>query len=145
MVDVDAQHALEVAAIQDQQPVETLGADGADEPLGVGVCLWCADRRVDHLDALAAEDLVEGGGESHEGGPPRRADFARRDKARAEEACSCCTLDWISAADVSISTCCCLTGVVLSGVRFLRMSMVSHRWCSDWTMQTNRCVRRSSR
>src|SRR6266487_2747102 len=63
MVDVDAQHALEMAAIQDQQPVETLGADGADEPLGVGVCLWCSDRRVDHLDALAPEDLVEGGGE----------------------------------------------------------------------------------
>ena len=36
-------------------------------------------------------------------------------------------------------------GVVLSGVRFLRMSMVWHRWCSDWTMRTSRCVRRSSR
>jgi hypothetical protein len=31
MVDVDAQDPFEVAAVEDQQPVETLGADGADE------------------------------------------------------------------------------------------------------------------
>ena len=56
---VEAQHAFEVAAAEDQQPVETLGADGADEALGIGIRLRCADRRVDHLDRLAAEDLVE--------------------------------------------------------------------------------------
>jgi hypothetical protein len=41
---VDAEHPLEVAAAQDQQPVETFGADGANEALGVRVCLWRADR-----------------------------------------------------------------------------------------------------
>jgi hypothetical protein len=32
---VEAQHSFEVAAAEDQQPVETLGADGADEALGI--------------------------------------------------------------------------------------------------------------
>jgi hypothetical protein len=36
MLDEDAQHALEVAAVEDQQPVEALGADGSDESLGDG-------------------------------------------------------------------------------------------------------------
>src|SRR5437870_638725 len=49
-----------MSAADNQQPVETLGADGADEALGVGVCLWRADRRMDHFDAFAAEDLVKG-------------------------------------------------------------------------------------
>jgi hypothetical protein len=31
VVDVDVKHALEVAAVEDQQPVETLGAHRADE------------------------------------------------------------------------------------------------------------------
>jgi hypothetical protein len=55
-----AKHVLEMSAADDQQPVETLGADGADEALGVGVCLWRTDRRMDHVDTFAAEDLVEG-------------------------------------------------------------------------------------
>ena len=57
---VDAQHRLEVAATEDEQPVETLGADGADEALSIGIRLRCADR---HLDRFAAEDLVEDGAE----------------------------------------------------------------------------------
>src|SRR6266508_2587533 len=60
---VDAEHTFEVAATNDEQPVETLGADSADEALGVGVRLWCADWCLDHRDAFAAEDLVEGGAE----------------------------------------------------------------------------------
>jgi hypothetical protein len=40
VVDVDAQDALEVTAVEDQQPVEAFGADGSDEALGDGVCLW---------------------------------------------------------------------------------------------------------
>src|SRR5512133_3045643 len=57
---VAAEYVLEVAAADYQQPVETLGADAADEALRVGVCLGCTDRRVDHLESFAAEDLVEG-------------------------------------------------------------------------------------
>src|SRR5262245_60929806 len=40
---VRLEHVLEMSAADDQQPVETLGADGADEALGVGVCLWRTD------------------------------------------------------------------------------------------------------
>jgi hypothetical protein len=61
MLGVDAQYRFEVAAAKDQQPVETLGTDGADEALGLGVRLGCTDRRVDHSDVFAAEDLIEGG------------------------------------------------------------------------------------
>ena len=63
VLDVDGQDVFEVAAPDDQQPVETLVADGTDEALGVGVQLRGADRRVDHLDPFAAEDLVEGAAE----------------------------------------------------------------------------------
>ena len=44
VLDVDAQHALEVAAVEDQQPVEALAADGSDEALGDGVCLAALAR-----------------------------------------------------------------------------------------------------
>jgi hypothetical protein len=60
---VSAEHVLEVSAADDQQPVETLGAHRTDEALGVGVRLWRSDRRVDHLDRFAAEDLVEASAE----------------------------------------------------------------------------------
>ncbi len=33
VVDVDAEHAFEVSAVEDQQPVETLGTHGSDEAL----------------------------------------------------------------------------------------------------------------
>jgi hypothetical protein len=60
---VRADHAFEVAAAEDQQPVETLGAYGANEALRIGIRLRCTDRRPNHPDAFAAEDLVEGGRE----------------------------------------------------------------------------------
>jgi hypothetical protein len=34
VVDEDAEYLLEVTAVEDQQPVEAFGADGADEPFG---------------------------------------------------------------------------------------------------------------
>jgi hypothetical protein len=58
---VAAEHVFEVAAAEDQQPVEKLGADRVHEPLCVGVCLWRLNRRLDDLDSFAVEDLVEGG------------------------------------------------------------------------------------
>src|SRR5947208_9005939 len=63
VLDVAPQDRVEVAAAEDEEPVETLGADGADEPLGVGVRLWCAHRGGDDSDALAAKHLVERHGE----------------------------------------------------------------------------------
>jgi hypothetical protein len=59
MVDVDTQHSFEVAAVEDQQPVEALGAHGSDEALCDRVRFGRADRRPDDLDAFAAEDGVE--------------------------------------------------------------------------------------
>jgi hypothetical protein len=46
VVDEDAQHLLEVAAVEDQQPVETFGADGSGKPLGDRVRLRCPHRRL---------------------------------------------------------------------------------------------------
>jgi hypothetical protein len=63
VLDVDAQDAFEVAAADDQEPVETFRSDRADEALGVGVRLRRSHRRVDHPDPFAAEDLVETSGE----------------------------------------------------------------------------------
>jgi hypothetical protein len=59
----DAEHALEVTLVHDQEPVETFGADGADETLGGCVRLRRSHRRLDDLDAFACEDGVEVTGE----------------------------------------------------------------------------------
>ena len=42
---VDAEHVLEVAPADDQQPVETFGADRAREAIGVGVLLTVLPNR----------------------------------------------------------------------------------------------------
>jgi hypothetical protein len=60
MVGVDVEDMFEVAAVEDQQPVEALGSNGANEPLGDCVRLRRSHRRLDDPDALAAEDFVEG-------------------------------------------------------------------------------------
>src|SRR5262249_38053411 len=58
-----AEHTLEVPSVEDQKPVETFSAGGADEALGDRVRLWSAHRRLDDLDAFACEDGIEGAGE----------------------------------------------------------------------------------
>src|SRR5436853_665914 len=60
MVDVDAEDMLEVAAVEDQEPVQALAADGANEPLRDCVRLRRAHWRPDDPHAFAAEDLIEG-------------------------------------------------------------------------------------
>src|SRR5919201_3578060 len=60
VVAVDADHMLEVAAAEDEDSIEAVGADRADPALGEGVRVRRLDGRADHLDALAPEDLVEG-------------------------------------------------------------------------------------
>jgi hypothetical protein len=57
---VAVEYGLEVPAADDQQPIETFGADGENNALGIGVRLRGVGRRVDHVHAFAAEDLVEG-------------------------------------------------------------------------------------
>ena len=39
MLDIRAEDSLEVSAVEDEEPVEALGAGGADETLGDGVGL----------------------------------------------------------------------------------------------------------
>jgi hypothetical protein len=63
MVYVDAQDAVEVARAKNQQPVQAFGPCGPYEALGVRVGPWRPERRLDHVDAVRAEDLVEVGGE----------------------------------------------------------------------------------
>ena len=60
MAAVDAEDVLEVLPAEDEDPVEAIGADCAHPAFGVRVRVRRLDRRSDHLDALAAEDLVEG-------------------------------------------------------------------------------------
>ena len=63
VVDVDAEDMLELAATEDQEPVEALPADAADPALRVGVRVRRAVRRADDLDVFALEDAVEGAAE----------------------------------------------------------------------------------
>src|SRR5713101_5693195 len=57
---VDAEYVFEVAAAEDQNPVEAVGADGTYPAFGVGVCVRRPHRRPDHLHSFGAEDFVEG-------------------------------------------------------------------------------------
>lgn len=59
VVDEDGEHALEVAPVHDQEPVETLGPGRADEALGDRVRPRRPHRRLDDLDAFAGKDGVE--------------------------------------------------------------------------------------
>jgi len=61
MIDVDAQHALEVAAVEYQQPVQILGARGSDEALRDPVRFRSANRHLHAPDAFAAEVEAEVG------------------------------------------------------------------------------------
>jgi hypothetical protein len=53
------EHPLELARVEDQEPIETLGTDGVDEAFGDRVRLRRSHRRADDLDSFASEDGVE--------------------------------------------------------------------------------------
>jgi hypothetical protein len=59
VLDEDAQHVLEVPPVDDEEPVETLGPDGADEALGDRIRPRRSNGRPDDLDPFAVEDRVE--------------------------------------------------------------------------------------
>jgi hypothetical protein len=63
VVGEDAEDALEVASVHDQEPVEAFGPDGANEALGGRIRLRRSHRRLDDPDAFAGEDGVEVAGE----------------------------------------------------------------------------------
>jgi hypothetical protein len=56
---VDAEDVLQMSATEDENPIETVGAECANPAFGVGVRVRGLDRRSNHLDALRVEDLVE--------------------------------------------------------------------------------------
>jgi len=56
---VDAEHLLELAAVDDRDPVEAFAPERADAALGVGIGVRGSDRHSDDRDAFATEDLVE--------------------------------------------------------------------------------------
>lgn len=62
VVDADAEHVFEVTAVDNQQPVEALGADGSDEAFGDRVRLGGPDRCLHDPDVFAAEDPIERAG-----------------------------------------------------------------------------------
>jgi hypothetical protein len=57
---VDVEHLLEVAATENEDLVEAVGADCAHPTLGEGVRVRGLNWRADDLDAIGAEDLIEG-------------------------------------------------------------------------------------
>ena len=63
VLDVLGEHGLQMAAAEDEHPVEALAPDGADHALTDGVGPGCPDRALDDPDALGGEDGVEGSGE----------------------------------------------------------------------------------
>ena len=61
--DVGPKDLLQVAAPNNEQPGQALGADRSDPALGVRVCPWCPHWRDQDLGALVADHVVEGAGE----------------------------------------------------------------------------------
>jgi len=59
VLDIDPQDLLQVGSSYDQEPVQALGADGADPSLGVRVRLGRLHRRHQHLTTFGAEHVVE--------------------------------------------------------------------------------------
>ena len=53
------QDALQMASTEDENSVETLTTDRADETFGEGISPWRPDRRADDPDALSPEYLIE--------------------------------------------------------------------------------------
>ncbi len=60
---IDAKHVLELAAAEDEQPVEALATDAADPALGVGVRVRRLHGCADHGDPFALKDMVEAAAE----------------------------------------------------------------------------------
>jgi hypothetical protein len=63
VVDEHVEHMQEMAAVEDEEPVEAFSVGGADEALGERVRLRGAHRCLDDLDVFASEDGVEAAGE----------------------------------------------------------------------------------
>jgi hypothetical protein len=56
---VDPKDLLKVAAADDQQPVQALGADGPNPPFGEGVRVGRLHRRHKHVHIFRSEHVIE--------------------------------------------------------------------------------------
>ncbi len=63
VLDVDPEYLLEVAAADDQQPVQALSADHTNPALRVGIGVRRLHWRDEHLGAFGAEHVVEAAAE----------------------------------------------------------------------------------
>ena len=63
VVDEDANDVLEMLAVEDQEPIQTLRANGPPEPFRDTVCLRRAKRRANDLYPIALKDSVKTLGE----------------------------------------------------------------------------------
>jgi hypothetical protein len=63
VLDVGREDSFEVAAVEDQEPVEALATDAADPAFGERVRAGCANGCPDDPDCFGAEHLVKGGSE----------------------------------------------------------------------------------
>jgi hypothetical protein len=63
VIQVFGEDDFEMAAAEDEEPVQALPADGADKPLRDRVGARRPDGRLEDPDPFSAEDGVEGGGE----------------------------------------------------------------------------------
>src|SRR5918996_198939 len=59
MANVDLEDALEVAAGEDEQPVQALGPNGSDPSLADSVGARCPDGSADHFEPFACEHVIE--------------------------------------------------------------------------------------
>jgi hypothetical protein len=56
---IGPERPIEMASTLDERPIQTLGPDGLDDPLRVGVGVGRPDRSPDYPCSLRVEDLVE--------------------------------------------------------------------------------------
>jgi hypothetical protein len=68
------QHPAQVVLIDDQQPVEELAAQAADDPFADGVRPGRLRRAGENLDALGGEHGAEGAGELARAVPDQKLD-----------------------------------------------------------------------
>ena len=60
VVDIEVEDTCEVAASDDQHPVQAFPTHRADEAFRIGIRPGCTDRRADHAHAFGSEHLIEG-------------------------------------------------------------------------------------
>ena len=56
---IGPERPIQMTPTEDQRPVEALGPDPLDHPLGVGIRVRGPDRREDHPDAFGTDNLIE--------------------------------------------------------------------------------------